>query len=355
MENKVAASALATAMASATGKSRKACEEFIREFFRLAAEVLGEGESIKLKGFGTFKVVDVESRAGVNVNTGQPQEIAPHKKVTFTPTKELSSAVNAPFEDFVSVEMEEDEDEDILYYEIEEEEISDQELQPTKEPVQSTETANNGGTPESSSEKEKKGDEDEVSTDRMVEGSNEEGEDDIFTEEAYKAPFMPPALPEYVYPEQTKSKYGIGFLTGALSMFALCAIIFMLGCFFDWWPENFGFEKSNKPETTAQIIENVAKPEEPQLVEEVEEEPVVYDTVSTTRYLTTIARDHYGNFNFWPYIYKENEAILGHPNRITPGTQVVVPPLSKYGVDPSVKEDVEKAKKEGYLIYQKYN
>ncbi len=38
-----------------------------------------------------------------------------------------------------------------------------------------------------------------------------------------------------------------------------------------------------------------------------------------------MAKEHYGNYNLWPYIYEENKAILGHPDRIRPGTKVIVP------------------------------
>lgn len=81
----------------------------------------------------------------------------------------------------------------------------------------------------------------------------------------------------------------------------------------------------------------------------------VYDIITKTRYLTTMAKDHYGNYHLWPYIYKENEKILGHPDRIRPGTKVVVPPLSKYGVNPDNKADIDKAKKLGNEIYARYN
>lgn len=81
---------------------------------------------------------------------------------------------------------------------------------------------------------------------------------------------------------------------------------------------------------------------------------VVYDTIGTTRYLTTMAKAHYGNYNLWPYIYEENKSFLGHPDRIRPGTPVVIPKLSKYGVDPSKTEDIEKAKKMGIEIYARY-
>ena len=83
-------------------------------------------------------------------------------------------------------------------------------------------------------------------------------------------------------------------------------------------------------------------------------DPVVYDTISTTRYLTTMAKSHYGNYNLWPYIYEENKAFLGHPDRIRPGTPVVIPKLTKYGVDPTNKDDIEKAKQLGVDIYARY-
>lgn len=78
------------------------------------------------------------------------------------------------------------------------------------------------------------------------------------------------------------------------------------------------------------------------------------DKVTNTRYLTTMAKEHYGNYNLWPYIYLENEAKLGHPDKITPGTVVAIPDISKYGVDPSNKKDIEKARRLGIEIYKKY-
>ena len=92
----------------------------------------------------------------------------------------------------------------------------------------------------------------------------------------------------------------------------------------------------------------------PKEAEAAKEKPVVYDKVTTSRYLTTIAREHYGNVQFWPYIYEENKAILGHPDRIRPGTRVVVPDLKKYGVDPRSKADEHKARNKGAAIYARY-
>lgn len=78
------------------------------------------------------------------------------------------------------------------------------------------------------------------------------------------------------------------------------------------------------------------------------------DAISTTRYLTTMAKEYYGDFNLWPYIYLENEKHLGHPDRIKPGTKIVVPYLSKYKVNPKNPDDIKKAKELGVEIYARF-
>lgn len=79
-----------------------------------------------------------------------------------------------------------------------------------------------------------------------------------------------------------------------------------------------------------------------------------YDTITKTRFLTTMARDHYGSYHLWPYIYMENSKILGHPDRIKPGTRVVIPPAEKYGINAKDKACIAKAKKLGVEIYARY-
>lgn len=82
-------------------------------------------------------------------------------------------------------------------------------------------------------------------------------------------------------------------------------------------------------------------------------EIIGYDVIGKTRFLRTMARDFYGNPEFWPYIYMENGE-LGDPNRIVPGTPVRVPRLSKYGVDSKNPADLEKAIAMGKEIYARY-
>lgn len=350
MENKISLISLASSLSRSSGKSKKQCEDFLKEFFKLAADVLEQGESIRIKGFGSFKIGEVDSRTGVNVNTGERHEFTSFRKVVFTPSKELASVINSPFEDFESIEMEDSIPEEIF-------------LEGEDTAQEAEQSLINKEAEEMDIRKEEElnepaglSDENDISNYRLEEGSEEENSDDKITYEAYNEEREEPqaSLTEYEPETTVRSRFGIGFLIGSLSTFAVSVVIFMLGCFFDWWPVNFGNVKE------ADIVEHTETPMTP-LGEssdtdetEVEQPQVVYDTVSTTRYLTTIARDHYGNFNFWPYIYKENEQILGHPDRITPGTQVVVPDLAKYGVDPTNRKDIEDAKKMGLEIYSRF-
>lgn len=81
---------------------------------------------------------------------------------------------------------------------------------------------------------------------------------------------------------------------------------------------------------------------------------VITDTVSRTNYLAIMARKYYGNTEFWVYIYKENEAKLGNPDRVPAGTVVVIPPASKYGIDANDPESIKRAKKLNAPIYAPY-
>ena len=47
------------------GMDKKDADKFVKEFFLLIEEALEQDRSVKIKGFGTFKLVDVESRESV--------------------------------------------------------------------------------------------------------------------------------------------------------------------------------------------------------------------------------------------------------------------------------------------------
>lgn len=82
---------------------------------------------------------------------------------------------------------------------------------------------------------------------------------------------------------------------------------------------------------------------------------VVTDTVRPGRFLTTMARRHYGSYEFWVYIYEENASHLSHPDRIPVGTVVVIPDRSSYDIDPSSAESIARARRLSHEIYSRFD
>lgn len=79
---------------------------------------------------------------------------------------------------------------------------------------------------------------------------------------------------------------------------------------------------------------------------------IVTDTVGGRRYLSVIARQHYGKDIFWVYIYEENKDRISNPNNVPEGLVVVIPPAEKYNIDPASKESVHAAERKANEIMQ---
>ena len=103
MDNRLNLVELAEKLAARCDLSSRESETFVRSFFEQIAQGLRYDQLVKVKGFGVFKLVDVNARESVNVNTGERFEIAGHTKVTFTPDASLRDAVNRPFAEFETV------------------------------------------------------------------------------------------------------------------------------------------------------------------------------------------------------------------------------------------------------------
>ena len=529
MDNKISASGLSAMVALATGMPGELCEKFIKELCSLIADTLETGENVRIKGLGTFKIVEIESRKSVDVTTGEEIEIPSHSRVIFVPCKELASLVNAPFEafeaeevaddlptdelmldpeecDFESIYEEDDSETDELLQEDSDEntdspnEVQDKDTDSTEadsteagsgENADSTEAdsteAGSGENADSSKETtgedtEPKGNEGQglrkcivFGSEGMDDGNGEEGvnvsqrvisfgenedaltsgpviltapsdsisitKDESGSEElekptesqtevaidtqetyAYNSGYESNEqtdetdnISAYIEPNEEeeglnyaqsgsvesprRGRFYRGFLLGFLTAAVVVALLFLLGIRYGYIPTekqnsrlaegkevtaekqsmqsgshpavatdsatmneatNGGALHSGESEDTPDTTEVPTRPSDTKITaqgndsREKPESLITYDTVSTTRYLTTMAQEHYGNYNLWPVIYKENESFLGHPDRIKPGTRVVVPPLSKYKIDPNKPEDVVAMKREGVKIYSKF-
>ena len=98
---------LATILVNKGGLSNDEAVSFVNAFFDLIQEGMNIDEIVKVKGLGTFKLVNVEARESVNVNTGERVLIDSHAKISFTPDTTMKDIVNKPFSSFETVVLNE--------------------------------------------------------------------------------------------------------------------------------------------------------------------------------------------------------------------------------------------------------
>lgn len=415
MNEKITLPALVNLFALNSGETKKTSEDFIKAFFNEISIVLSEGDNVKIKDLGVFKTISVDARKSVNVSTGEDHEIPAHRKVAFVVSKELAAIVNEPFSMFETVELSENIEMqpaiDEALKEQNNEEIEIPENRSVEKPDEVTTdnvTTDNVVIDNVVSDNVVTDDEemvdsgfDSTSSDAMLDDKEVKSEDESDLSELVNNSPEPSivgieeASDEIIEPitndrSRSKLKFFFGFLTGILT--ACVILVVTLGALdiIDWHIL-FGSETSSAEKKEKVVVVDVVKPSsnisenkqaeisvtseanannnensdqhnneiinsdtKDDIVPTNPSDKKVYDTISNSRYLTTMAKDHYGNYHLWPYIYIENSSFLGHPDRIKPGTKVVIPDLKKYGVDPNNPDDIAKAKRKGVEIYSRY-
>ena len=121
-------------LAAKHSMTKKDAEAFVKEFFLLIEQALESENTVKIKGLGTFKLIDVDSGESVNVNTGERFQIKGHTKVSFSPDANLRDTINKPFAHFETVVLNENTVLEDTPIEETEEEESGEEVIPTDIP-----------------------------------------------------------------------------------------------------------------------------------------------------------------------------------------------------------------------------
>lgn len=98
---------IAKVLSDRKGLSKNDASNFVNGMFDIIQQALERDMVVKVKGFGTFKIIDVDPRESVNVNTGERVLIEGHNKITFTPDQLLKEIVNKPFSQFETVVLNE--------------------------------------------------------------------------------------------------------------------------------------------------------------------------------------------------------------------------------------------------------
>lgn len=75
------------------GLNKREAKEFVDAFFDIMRDGLGDGEQIKLSGFGNFDLREKNQRPGRNPKTGEEIPISARRVVTFRAGQKLKSRV----------------------------------------------------------------------------------------------------------------------------------------------------------------------------------------------------------------------------------------------------------------------
>lgn len=308
MNNTLILADLTQTISTLTGCSATDAETFLRETFQLAASQLEKAGSVTIPHVGTFVVGD--------------------ETIDFAPDAELAATINAPFAAFEAIEIPDDFPESDI----------------TEEPAESIE-------PEAPSEAEQIADaaEFEERQDADVDVTHQQAPAE--ETETPARPIAPTDEPVVQKPCKRPTYWPLWML--------LCAACFVAGYFV-----GRGSTLSSQ-QTITKAIDSVVPVQTDTILSEITEESdtlantpqkeIVTDTISSTRYLTTMARKHYGQMEYWVYIYEENAAKLGHPDRLDAGTIVVIPPAEKYDLKAGDKDKIKQAMHKATEIYARFN
>ena len=104
MNEKLSFQNIVDTLARKAGVQKKVAETFSKAFFDTIVEAVSAGDVVKIKGLGTFKLVEVGDRESVNVSTGMRFVIPGYKKLTFTAEDHVAEVLNPQAQTSVQVE-----------------------------------------------------------------------------------------------------------------------------------------------------------------------------------------------------------------------------------------------------------
>lgn len=304
-------------LAEQTGVDAAESRKFLHEFFTLVEDALVQGNSVKIKGIGSFSVVDRDSGT-----------------VSFTPDSELAAAVNTPFAMFEAMELgngispedlAEDEQQATETKEDKEEYVLAIDTQPNEEDEDVVQAETETDTEVVAESEEAECDTAEETTEITTEDAPEEDTEETAGE------YYPQLYDTEPEPARRSIK---GYVATALLGLAAG---FVIGYYTHNAVYNhYSIEAApieileNQPAVQAdstavsEAVEDAAEP-----AAEVKTPAIVKDTVTRNHFLASMARRHYGHMEYWVYIYEANPG-LGHPDRIKPGTVVTIPAVADF-------------------------
>lgn len=339
MENKITLSQLARTLAQKMGMPQKKAEAFLKDFFDSIAENVKTDKLVKVKGLGTFKLIDVNDRESVNVHTGERIVIPGHSKLSFTPEASLRDAVNRPFADFQTVVINDETN------------LEDMERVPQEEPeaVVEPEVVEQQAEPEVALEQESAAEQVTPSaeeSEELLSSEPEKSEPEPVVEVEEEVVAVPeekkeePVKQETVKEEQKKPR-------GGAKTFVMIVVALLL-CVFSYFVGHYSLlegllPKQKQEPVKQQVVEAApdtikAEPVQVEPVEEVQYAQVPdgkYKIVGTRKthvmkpgdYITRIALKEYGDKEMAQYIIVHNA--FSNPDKVPIGQEIKLPELQE--------------------------
>ena len=113
IKDKISTQEIIDLVASKASVSKRSAEEFLKVMIASIEEALVAGEVVKIKNFGTFKLLWNEPRKSVNIQSKEEIMLAGYYKASFTPDLILRNLVNEPFAHLEPVELNDNSEETI--------------------------------------------------------------------------------------------------------------------------------------------------------------------------------------------------------------------------------------------------
>ncbi len=287
MREKIAFLQLVELVAKKASTTNRMSELFLQELFAVITQSLSEGQSVKLKGLGTFNVKN--DTEGV--------------EVTFIPDSLLSETVNAPFAQFKPVE---------LCDEVTDKQLAQIDASVDTKPAASVENVELSETIEPAEDSHPVEVEQEPKAE-FVEEPLQRGQ--VLPREVTKEPANFPAKPS------NKIKW--------LAIAAVLAAIALVAGIATHYSRKGSTATVAKTDTIAPLPSAAT--------------PIINDTLRNNNRLFDMAKRHYGDQAFWVYIALENQEKYPNYHKIPYGALLVIPPADKYGINSDSKQSLRRA------------
>ena len=390
MNEKITLQDLVELLSEKNDMTKKNADAFLRCMFDLIEEALTNEKYVKIKGLGTFKLTEVDSRESMNVNTGERIEIQGHTKISFTPDTTMKELINKPFSHFETVilndgveledtpfdidpkveEMADEMVEKIIEEpQIEVEPVVEDKVEVAEEPVVSPVVDEPIPVEEvlESVEEEPKEveaavvEEPEVPEPVVIEEKPVEVEEKVepIEEEIPEEEVSIPEekveeKPEIFVPEAPRAENKTTFkvLIGIIVVLLLIILFGVYWIFFRQEKVDTNWEYTAPVKETASVVQveeqqavkedTLLVSEDTMVVQPVQEEQtmvlpedVVYEITGTITTLTLepgqtlvkLALKYYGSKNFWPYIVQHNPDVIKDADRVPKGATIKIPKL----------------------------